>query len=92
MSSANSFPISFFFSPFTIHAAPKQKEPPAQEPTQEISVAQLLEQMKSMSSPKLAEIIRDRQEKIANIAAKEQQVIAELKKFRADIEGLLEIF
>jgi len=87
------FPLFFSSSPFEIHAAaaPRAKEPAPQPPT-EISVAQLFEQMKSLSSPKLVEIIKEKQTQLTNIAAKEQIVLDELKKFRRDFEELLKIF
>jgi len=57
-----------------------------------MSMAQLFEQMKSLSSPKLVEIIKEKQTQISNIAAKEQVVLDDLKKYRKDLEELLIIF
>jgi hypothetical protein len=82
-----------FYSPFTIHAAPVPKKESVPEPLkEEMSVAQLFEQMKSLSSPKLAEIIKEKQTQILNIADKEQGVLDDLKKYRRDFEELLKIF
>jgi hypothetical protein len=58
----------------------------------ELSVVQLFEQMKSLSSPKLAEIIKEKQSQISSIADKEQGVLDDLKKYRRDFEELLKIF
>jgi len=69
-----------------------QKQPEAPPPKEKFSVAQLFEQMKSMSSQKLVDVIKETQTRIARISAMEQDILAELKKNRQEIEDSLKHF